>query len=445
MKKNWFVIILLCTILTLSSCDGLSTTEQTNGSLRGSGQISAREYSVASELGSKVISIEVEEGSQVQVGDLLFRLDDEIYRAQYDQATAAVGLAEAGIETARAQQEAAKLNYQLALQGARFQEQPFRTASWLIPEPEAFDLPPWYFAKSEAILAVEREVEASLEALGTKQANLDAELQDASNADLLAVETRLAVAQTAYLIAQQTYSQTLATEGDTLIDIAQDQLDTAQAELENAQREYDAMLSEQSAGDILDARGQVAIAQASYDNALDRLDQLRTGDQSLQVEVASSGVAQADAGVVQAEAALAQAQAAVKVLEVQLAKTAIYAPAAGVVLARNLEVGEMAAPGATVFTIAHLDEVELTVYIPEDHYGQVKLDQEVVVTVDSFPNETFEGTIIRIADEAEFTPRNVQTVDGRKSTVYAVVILLPNPDGKLKPGMPADAVMGVGG
>jgi len=94
--------------------------------------------------------------------------------------------------------------------------------------------------------------------------------------------------------------------------------------------------------------------------------------------------------------------------------------------------------------IGDLDEVELTVYIPEDRYGPVQLGQYALITVDSFPGETFDGAVIQIADEAEFTPRKLQTVDGRKRTVYAVVIRIPNSDWELKPGMEVDAVIDVG-
>jgi len=60
------------------------------------------------------------------------------------------------------------------------------------------------------------------------------------------------------------------------------------------------------------------------------------------------------------------------------------------------------------------------------------------VTVDSFPGETFTTTVSHIAEQAEFTPRNVQTIEGRTSTVFAIKLQVQDPDGKLKPGMPAD-------
>ena len=83
--------------------------------------------------------------------------------------------------------------------------------------------------------------------------------------------------------------------------------------------------------------------------------------------------------------------------------------------------------------------MNLVVYLPETKIGQVQLGQEVQVTVDSFPNQTFEGQVAHIADRAEFTPRNVATQEERVNLVFAVEIRLPNDEGLLKPGMPADA------
>jgi HlyD family secretion protein len=72
--------------------------------------------------------------------------------------------------------------------------------------------------------------------------------------------------------------------------------------------------------------------------------------------------------------------------------------------------------------------------------GQVLLGQQVAIAVDSFSDRTFPGRVVRIADEAEYTPRNVATVEERLNTFYAVVIEAANPEGLLKPGMPADVV-----
>lgn len=116
----------------------------------------------------------------------------------------------------------------------------------------------------------------------------------------------------------------------------------------------------------------------------------------------------------------------------------ITSPIDGVVMYRLVEPGELAPPGSTLMVVANLDALTLTVYVPEDRYGQISLGQTYSVSVDSFPGETFSGKVSHIADKAEFTPRNVQTVEGRKSTVFAIKLNLAPTGGRLKPGMPAD-------
>jgi HlyD family secretion protein len=85
-----------------------------------------------------------------------------------------------------------------------------------------------------------------------------------------------------------------------------------------------------------------------------------------------------------------------------------------------------------------LDNLTITVYLPEDRYGEIRLGQSAQVQVDSYPGESFAAEVVHIADQAEFTPRNVQTAEGRRTTVFAVRLKINVDDGKLKPGMPAD-------
>jgi HlyD family secretion protein len=82
--------------------------------------------------------------------------------------------------------------------------------------------------------------------------------------------------------------------------------------------------------------------------------------------------------------------------------------------------------------------LKVTVYIPENRYGEINLDQQATLSADSFPGKSFTATVTRIADQAEFTPQNIQTTEGRQTTVYAVELSVDNTDGKLKPGMPVD-------
>ena len=157
------------------------------------------------------------------------------------------------------------------------------------------------------------------------------------------------------------------------------------------------------------------------------LDMARVGASDEQIEVARTN--------------LDQARAALDALEVERQKYTLQAPIAGTVVERIAHEGEMALPGTTMMTLANLDAVDLTVYVPEPDVGKVGLGQPVKISVDTFPDEVFPGEVIWISDQAEFTPKNVQTKEERVNTVFAVKVRIPNPDHKLKPGLPADAVL----
>jgi len=101
----------------------------------------------------------------------------------------------------------------------------------------------------------------------------------------------------------------------------------------------------------------------------------------------------------------------------------------------------MALPGASLLTLADPTSVNLIVYVPEPDIDTVAIGQKVHVYVDAFPGVPFTGTVTYISDKAEFTPKNVQTKEERMNTVFAVKIRLDNEDQRLKPGMPADAVL----
>jgi HlyD family secretion protein len=215
-------------------------------------------------------------------------------------------------------------------------------------------------------------------------------------------------------------------------------LDAAEEELDAAQQAYDELFSGEQADQVLEARGRLAAAQARFDTAQARLDSLLTGEFSLAVGAARAALEQAQAAAAQAETAVSLAQADYALLDLQLEKLVISAPSSGLVLTRSVEPGEVLQPGAAAMTLSLIDDLRITVYIPEDRYGEVATGASVSIHVDSFPDETFYGTVLRIADRAEFTPRNVQTAEGRRSTVFAVEIAVSDPSGMLKPGMPAD-------
>ena len=432
-------ILKLLIIFTLAFSFAACASNGSDTALTASGTISATSLDISPELGGRIAEIYVSAGDTVAAGDALYQLDDEVMQAQYDQAAAGVASAEAAHQTALEQVTAAQLQLSLAEQGARYDELQLANSTADLPWPDDFVLPSWYYQTEEEKAAIEQELTDAEAALAEEQANLTAVMAGFDEEDFSTLETEIAAAEQTYLIAQQTlllYSQP-GSDAD-LQDLAQEQFDDAKMDLETLQRDLDRILTDTELADLLDARGRVLLAQSRVDAATLKLDSIHVGDESLLVASAKANVSLAQAQVEQAQAGVDQANAALALLQIQLDKTTVYSPMDGVVVSESLEIGQLVGAGMTTMTIAKLETVELTVYVPEDQYGAINLGDEVTVTVDSYPGETFTGTVNYIADEAEFTPRNVQTVEGRKATVYAIRITLPNVELKLKPGMPAD-------
>lgn len=128
-----------------------------------------------------------------------------------------------------------------------------------------------------------------------------------------------------------------------------------------------------------------------------------------------------------------------QVQQAQMDRLTLHSPIGGVVQKRLVRAGEVVAPGTPILTIANPRDLRLTVYVLEAQLGRVALGQRVAIRADSFPNRTFDGRVQTIATRAEFTPRNVQTQRDRQNLVFAVKVRLPNLDGALKAGLPADA------
>ena len=137
----------------------------------------------------------------------------------------------------------------------------------------------------------------------------------------------------------------------------------------------------------------------------------------------------------QAEAQLAEQQSHVSDFSVK-------SPIDGRVLTRTVERGERVEPGMPLFTLVDLDRLYVKIYVPEPSIGKVALGQEARVYVDAYPGRAFPARVSRVSQEAEFTPKNVETREERVKLVFAVeVALTENPGGVLKPGMPADATI----
>ena len=135
---------------------------------------------------------------------------------------------------------------------------------------------------------------------------------------------------------------------------------------------------------------------------------------------------------------LAQARAQLAEIEAQLQEMRIVAPADSVLEVLSVKAGDVLAPNREVATLLLPQHLWVRVYAPEPWLGHLKLGGEVKVRVDSFPNKEFAGTIEQIARVAEFTPRNVQTLEERIKQVFGVKVRLDNREGLLRAGMSAD-------
>ncbi|MFN2221230.1 MAG: efflux RND transporter periplasmic adaptor subunit [Chloroflexota bacterium] len=467
------------------------------GDLLASGSIEAEEVTLAAELGGRIVETTAAEGDNVDAGDLLLRLDQATLLTQQEGAAASVSQAEAGLAAAQADldralagatpdeiaaAEAAVLTAEGAVAAA---EAALIEAQFGADSARTIEQSESSVAQAEAALA---QAEGAVAAAKADLARANAELArlraGARPEEIAMYEAQLAQAEALYLQPRTSHDELINhSVSGVPEEMARYQMQAAAAARDAAQAQLDLARAGASSQEIAAAlaavdaaQAQVTIAEAGRDAAEAALGQAQAAPETSEDTVgrADAGVAAAQAQVKVAEGQLAQAQAALdrlragateqeiamlraqvaqadaakqaadasrRALELQLERTMLRAPSGGVILERLAHEGELAVPGAPLFTLADLDQVTLTVYVPEADLGRVALGQAVDVTVDAY-DQVFPGQVTHIASQAEFTPKNVQTQEERVHMVFAVKIRLDNPDQLLKPGMPADAVFG---
>jgi HlyD family secretion protein len=211
--------------------------------------------------------------------------------------------------------------------------------------------------------------------------------------------------------------------------LAQAGLDEAQGKLDAAEAELALLIAQYSPFDPPDAelhlaQTAVAIAGAELQLAEAEFDRVQAGASEGEIAVA--------------QAQLAEAEANLALIDLQIEMMTLRSPGDGVVGQVLVNVGEIATAGGPLIQIIDRSDLRLAVYVPETQVAQLAVGDSVVVTVDAYPEDTWDGSIARIADQAQFTPSNVQTVEERVKLVFAVEIVLEDESGRLKAGMPAD-------
>ncbi|MFN2441981.1 MAG: HlyD family secretion protein [Thermoanaerobaculia bacterium] len=176
------------------------------------------------------------------------------------------------------------------------------------------------------------------------------------------------------------------------------------------------------------ARSHEGVAAARVRQAEEQLALVRQGPRAERIAAAEAGVAEADAAVAAAEAATA--------------RTALSAPHSGVVTTRHREPNEVVAPGQPVLTVMNPADRWVRIFVPENRIGAISLGSPAEIRSDTFPERRYQGEVVFISPEAEFTPKSVQTPEERVRLVYAVKVRIDGDSAmELKPGMPADVTL----
>ncbi len=407
--------------------------------LGASGTIEAEEYRVAAQVGGRVMALAADEGDEVKTGQILARLDDALMQTEVKKAEAGRSAAVAALAQAKAgarkedlaKAQAGVLAARAASDGAR---SAWTDAVAARDDPQELNL---RIAAARAQLAV-AEARLAQASAGTGGAQAQYDLW-ATVADMMSGSQRVCVPLPGggqYCTDVKTPRQYTDDASYQWNQAAQqlagawDAVSLATAGRDLARANLNSLLAQRNSPLLANAQVDAAWAQyqataAAVKEAEAALALVRAGATPEQVSMAQAGVSQAEAGLT--------------ALQVQADKFTLRSPTSGMVTARSVEEGEMAIPGASLFTVANLDEVRLTLYIPESQIAKVKVGQKVQVQVNSFPGRGFAGQVTYISPQAEYTPRAVQTQEERAKTVFAVRVTIANPDHALKPGMPADA------
>jgi HlyD family secretion protein len=355
-----------------------------------SGRIEVTEVNVSSKLTGRIATLAVDEGTDVKQGQLIATLEGEELQAQLRQARASQQSAEAKLAQARITLRVEPITVQSQIHQA------------------------------EAAL---RSAEERVQLL---QAGPRIQEIEEGRANLKQAEARVEIAR----LTRDRY-RALLTDGAVStqdFDRTDTDLQAATAAL-RATKERLGMLEEGSR--LEDVRA----ARAERDRAAAALDAARASEATIRVREQEVRVA---------EAAVREAQANVNRLETQVAELQVFAPLDATVLTKAMEAGEVVAAGKPVVLLGDLDHPWIKVYVPETSLGKIKLGTAARVFVDSFPQQPFQGMVSWISDQAEFTPKNVQTAEERVNLVYAVKVTIQNAQRKLKAGMPADAELLIG-
>lgn len=266
--------------------------------------------------------------------------------------------------------------------------------------------------------ARKEEIEQAEAALAQTQANYDMALEGARSQEIAGARAALDAARAELDEAAAEYDRAERLFNDKVI--SQQLFDKARYAHNAAEAQHRAA-SEQLNMAEEGVRGEeIDMAQAARDQAAAMLEQVMTGARSEDIAMA--------------EAARDAAQGQLELAEANLREMTVVSPMAGVVESLDVHPGDLVQPGPIV-RVTDPDHLEVVVYVSAGVLGSLQLGQEVILTTDSFGDETFTANIIQIATQGEFTPRNLQTREERVQQMFGVKLALDSHDGRLRAGM----------
>lgn len=391
-KRKRIAIPILLVLIGIGVYFYFSKNSEDPNRLIVSGNIEVTDARLSFKIPGRLLERLVDEGEEVKKGQLIARLDDTDQKLAVAQALANAGYAEAVLAELEA--------------GSRFED--IQRAKAQVEQAESALLELERGSRSQEIGDARAEVKRAEASLEGAKAQLELAKSDHDRYRKLYKDNVISVRE--YDIYRRKYETALSTfaEADARLKSAKEKLSLRK---EGPRREQ-----------IEQARAALRQAEAAY--AL-----IKAGPRS-------ETILQARAKVDVAGEILRQARQ-------QVAYTELFAPFDGIVLSKAAEPGEYLNIGSPVLTVGQLDQVWLRAYVNETDLGRIKHGLEIEVLTDTYPDKVYKGRISFISSEAEFTPKSVQTSEERVKLMYRIKIELPNPDRELKPGMPADAVIGI--
>lgn len=348
--------------------------KEAEGIFEASGTVKGTEVTVSSKMAGNVETLAIKEGQAVNPGDLIARISSKEIEARVEQAKAQVDASKNQLKEIEASIRAVNASLEQAEANLKF-------------------------IKEDSFHRI-HQAEAA-------RARAEADINDAESQWRLAKKDyeRYSELLKGGFIARRQFEEVEAKlrSSEARLDASKKALEEAKAAMERAEAStLEVKAKEKEYKGLLDERERI---KATYETAKNHVD---------------------------------GAVARLKEIEATLKDAEIRAPSRGTVINKLVEQGELVSEGTPVARLIDLTDIYVKVYIPEKDIGKVRLGNPARIYADAFPSRFFEGTIIEVSQQAEFTPKEVHMKEERTKLVFGVKVGIKNPEGYLKPGMPVD-------